>query len=210
VLGPAVLFWSMVLVMGVLAWGLARMRWTPLGAAAWFLLGIGLAQASLASAAVVVGWFVVLAARQRFGATLPRVRFNLMQVILVLWTLAAAVALFGAIHSGLLGYPDMLIEGNGSNGSRLIWYQDRLSGDLPHAWVISVPLYFYRALMLAWALWLARSVIQWARWAWGAYSADGYWKARPPGEKSRLSRRAVRSQPPKGEGDDDAPDSRST
>ena len=178
-LGPAVLFWSMVLVTGVLAWALARTRWTPLGASAWFLLGIGLAQASLAAAAVVAGWFAVLAARRRFGAALPPVRFNLAQLVLVLWTLAALAALIGAIHSGLLGYPEMLIRGNGSDAAHLVWYQDRVSGELPRAWIVSVPLYVYRLLMLAWALWLARSVIGWARWAWSAYAEGGYWKAVP-------------------------------
>jgi hypothetical protein len=189
-LGPAVLFWGVVLVIGVLAWGLARTHLTPLGAIAWFLLGVGLAQASLIAAAVVVGWFLALAARRRVGPALARRRFNAAQVVLGLWTLAALLALLEAVHSGLLGYPDMLILGNGSSAWRLIWYQDRLADDLPTAWVVSVPLYVYRVLMLGWALWMARAVLNWARWAWASYSEGGYWRARPPGEKGFFSRSA--------------------
>ena len=185
-LGPAILFWGVVLVIGVLAWALARTRLTPLGAIAWFLLGVGLAQASLAAAAVVVGWFLAIAARRRLGPALTRRRFNLAQLALAVWTVAALLALLEAVRSGLLGYPDMLIQGNGSSASRLIWYQDRLTGELPTAWIVSVPLYVYRVLMLAWALWLARAILNWARWAWASYSEGGYWRARPPGKRGCL------------------------
>jgi hypothetical protein len=194
-LGPAVLFWGVVLVIVALAWALARFGWTTLGAVAWFLLGIGLAQASLGAAAVVVGWFLALAARRRYGAGLSRRRFNLAQFGLAIWTLAALLALVEAVRAGLLGYPDMLVRGNGSSGSRLLWYQDRLDSDLPTAWMFSVPLYVYRGLMLAWALWLARSVLEWARWAWGAYSDGGYWRAKAPGEGGLFSRKKPQPQP---------------
>ncbi|MGB0126616.1 MAG: hypothetical protein WBP72_03180, partial [Rhodocyclaceae bacterium] len=201
-LGPAVLFWGAVLVIAALAWALARSGWTTLGVVAWFLLGIGLAQASLSAAVIVVGWFLALAARRRYGSGLSRRRFNLAQFGLVLWTLAALLALVEAVRAGLLGYPDMLIDGNGSTGSRLLWYQDRVDGDLPSAWMLSVPLYVYRGLMLAWALWLARSVLDWARWAWGAYSAGGYWRAKAPGEGGLFSRKKAQEAPPLAAGAD--------
>jgi hypothetical protein len=193
-LGPAVLFWGVVLVIAAAAWGLARTRLTPLGAASWFLLGLGLAQASLAAAAVVVAWFVALAGRRRYAASLGRGPFNALQVLLGLWTVAALLSLLDGVHSGLLGYPDMLIEGNDSSASRLNWYQDRFDGGLPIAWVLTLPLWVYRLLMLAWALWLARSVLKWARWAWESFSAGGYWRPAPPGEpawKARLARRKL-------------------
>jgi hypothetical protein len=36
----------------------------------------------------------------------------------------------------------------------------------------------YRAAMLAWALWLAVSVLRWLKWAWESFSAGGLWKRR--------------------------------
>lgn len=94
----------------------------------------------------------------------------------MLLTLAAGAALLGAIEQGLLGPPDMQITGHGSSAHQLIWYQDRVAGPLPSAWVISAPLLFYRGLMLAWALWLALAVLQWMGWAWNCFSAGGLWR----------------------------------
>ena len=48
----------------------------------------------------------------------------------------------------------MQIAGNGSGPAALNWFQDRVAETYPRAWVLSVPLWCYRALMLAWALWL--------------------------------------------------------
>jgi hypothetical protein len=83
---------------------------------------------------------------------------------------------------GLLGQPDMQIEGNGSYASHLVWYQDRIDnvdgqgGLLPRPWVLSVSMWWYRGLMLAWALWLAGSLVRWLPWAWGSFSAGGLWR----------------------------------
>ncbi|WP_277458405.1 hypothetical protein [Methylococcus capsulatus] len=60
--------------------------------------------------------------------------------------------LLSAMHQGLLGLSDMGITGYDSNAYRLNWYTDRSGPLLPEPWVISVPLFAYRLLMLAWAL----------------------------------------------------------
>jgi hypothetical protein len=33
--------------------------------------------------------------------------------------------------------------------------------------------------MLAWALWLAASLLRWVSWAWTAFSAGGTWPVKP-------------------------------
>jgi hypothetical protein len=81
-----------------------------------------------------------------------------------------------AVAEGLLGQPAMQISGNGSIATHLVWYQDRSADTLPQPWVISVPLWVYRILMLAWALWLANSLLNWLRWGWGCFTADGLWR----------------------------------
>ena len=182
--GPAVLFWGVVVALAGVAWGLGRLRLTPLGVVAWFLLGLGLAQASLIGAAIVGGWFFALALRGRHAAlgspALGRRWFNAWQVLLVLWTLVAAAVLLETLHTGLLGHPDLMIAGNGSSAWRLNWYQDRFAGLSSSAWVFSVPVLIYRLAMLAWALWLAVALLKWVRWAWECFSRDGVWRARPP------------------------------
>jgi len=70
----------------------------------------------------------------------------------------------------------MYIVGNGSSMDYLRWYQDFSAGRLPEVWVLSISIWFYRFLMLAWALWLAHSLIKWMGWAWRQFSFEGLWR----------------------------------
>ncbi len=177
--GPAVLFWGLLLVLAgafggagsqssdapcartigcCLGWGSPWPRsgwrsWWPAGCSPW-------ARAD--------------------GSTMRmrRWRFNLIQIGLVLLTLAALAALLGAVQQGLLGRPEMQILGNGSSGTVLNWYQDRGGPGLPEVWVLSVPMWIYRALMLAWALWLALRLLDWLRWGWEGFSKPQLWRER--------------------------------
>ncbi len=101
---------------------------------------------------------------------------DLVQLMLVALVFVAMTVLFSAVRQGLLQAPDMRISGNGSHASALHWFQDRTSDELPRPWVISVPILTYRLVMLAWALWLALSVITWSRWAWGCLGVGGLWR----------------------------------
>jgi hypothetical protein len=103
-------------------------------------------------------------------------RFNAVQVLLGLLTIVAAFALMEAVRKGLLGLPEMQVAGNGSTAYNLNWYADRVGSPTAHAWVLSVPLYVYRFLMLAWALWLASSLIGWLKWGWESFTMGGHWK----------------------------------
>jgi hypothetical protein len=47
-----------------------------------------------------------------------------------------------------------------------------------------VPLLVYRLLMLAWALWLAVSLLNWLKWGWGCFSNNGLWNKAAVKEKS--------------------------
>jgi hypothetical protein len=179
-LGPAVLFWSLLPVLLLVAGGLARTRVTPLRARHWLLLGIGLTQVPIGAAVVVVGWLLALGWRREHGAALATRRFDLVQLLLVGWTLFALGILFFAIQQGLLGQPQMQIAGNGSGPALLRWYQDRSDAVLPMPWVISMPLLAYRLLMLAWALWIAAALLRWLRWGWESFCSGGIWRRLRP------------------------------
>ncbi len=180
-LGPAVLFWGLLLVIMLVAAGLAQIPLTPLRMWQWGLLGIGLSQIPIWMALVVVGWFLALGGRRQFSVdTMTKRAFNLMQIGLGLWTIVTMAFLVTAIERGLLGTPDMQIVGNGSSTYFLRWYQDQAEPILPHGWVLSVPLWVYRFLMLGWSLWLAVAILKWIRWAWECFSAGGYWRPIKP------------------------------
>jgi hypothetical protein len=72
----------------------------------------------------------------------------------------------------------MHIVGNGSSAHVLQWYQDRVTGPLPNAWLFSVPLLFYRIAMLVWALWMAFALMKWLQWGWVCISQGGLWKSK--------------------------------
>jgi hypothetical protein len=177
-IGPAVLIWPQLVLMLLLAVGLARSAPTPLRTQHWLLLGLGFATVSWAAAIIVVGWLVLLGARARWAPRItaaPRWRFMLAQLGLLLLTIAAALALVVAIESGLLGRPDMQVVGNGSGADALHWFFDRSDGALPRVSVLTLPLWLYKVAILAWALWLANALIGWLRWAWASFSAGGAW-----------------------------------
>jgi hypothetical protein len=189
--GPAVLFWSVLVVSLLASLGLGRLPLTPLSSASWLLLLVGMTQVPVAATLAVVGWLLALGLRRDAGtrASTP-LAFDAMQVLLAGWTLLALGLLVFAVQQGLLGTPDMQIRGNGSHGGRLAWYQDRSGDAMPTAWMISLPLYVYRLSMLAWALWLARALVGWLRWGWSCFSTDELWRP------LRRSRSAARPDPP--------------
>ncbi len=179
--GPAVLFWPLLIVLAVLAWGLSRLPFTPLTFIDWLLLAIGLSQAELWIGALVAGWLLALGWRRGHpNIDAPAWQFNLRQIGLVLLTVVALLGLFTAVQQGLLGTPAMHIAGNGSSQGDLRWYLDRVSGVLGEVGVISVPLLVYRGLMLAWALWLALRLLDWLRWGWRGLSEPTLWRSKPP------------------------------
>ncbi|MBL8111727.1 MAG: hypothetical protein JNK60_02500 [Acidobacteria bacterium] len=176
--GPSVLFWGELLVILLAAFLAGRIPLSPLRSWQWVLLALGLSQIPLVFGLVVAAWFFVFAAREKGGLEKP-VTHNIVQVFLVGWTLVFLVGLYATVHQGLLLRPDMQITGNGSNDTLLRWYVDRIAGELPAAWTLSVPLWVYKGLMLAWALWLATSLVKWLGWGFRAFSVDGGWKELP-------------------------------
>lgn len=179
--GPAVLFWSVLLVAVLVALALARVPHSPLRLGAWMLLAIGLTQVSVPLAGLVVLWLLALGWRGAFGARVrPWWLFDLMQLALVVTTGFALLALFEAVRRGLLGQPEMQIAGNGSVLESLRWTADRVPGALPRPLIFSVPLLVYRLAMLAWALWLATALLSWVRAGWQALGTGGLWRPRPP------------------------------
>jgi hypothetical protein len=141
------------------------------------LLGLGLTQAPLQLGLILVGWFFFSGMRKKFSSDLVKSSlFHIGQITLAIWTMAALLSVFVVVERGLLGQPDMQVAGNGSTNLVLRWYQDRTLAVLPNAWVISIPLLAYRVLMLAWALWLAFSLLTWLRWGWECFSQGGYWR----------------------------------
>lgn len=177
--GPAVLYWSQLAVMLLLAFAAGRARHSPLATWQWLLLALGFSTFSWMALLVVVAWLFALDARAR-SALRGTLAFNLGQIGLSALTLLAVICLFAAVQEGLLGTPDMAVAGNGSSAQALHWFSDRSADALPLAHAISLPLWVHKVAMLAWALWLASALVGWLRKGFAAWTQGGYW--RKPGK----------------------------
>ena len=192
--GPAILFWSYLLLALVVALALGLLSDTPLRVGGWLLLTLGLSQTSAVGALVVAGFFLALSWRGQRETPFP-LAHDVQQAVLLAWGFATIFVLYGVIQTGLLFHPDMQVAGAQSSNTTLRWYSDRVgAGATPAAGVLSVPLWFYRVLMLAWALWLATSLLRWTSWAWRAFGAGGFWQPLPWRFRKRPS--APPSTPP--------------
>lgn len=187
--GPAVRFWGILLGSLLIAWVLGRLTHSPLRPLEWMLLAIGLTQIALPLALVVVGWlfFLVWRGSEAFQHLHPWAH-NLQQLCLIFLTMVVLGIFVAIVAEGLLGSPEMFIRGNDSSRTLLRWYEARCDATLPQPRCFSVSIWWYRLLMLLWALWLAAALIRWLLWGWQQFSAGACFRRMPP--------QAPASQPP--------------
>ena len=182
-LGPAVLYWSELLALIAASLILGRFRSTPLRTHHWLLLGLGFSTSSWLALGVVAVWLLAHGSRPSWGAKLSDSSYRVTQIGFGLLTLGAFAAIVAGIGSGLLGNPDMHIVGYENAGGPLRWFADRTDGAIPGASVFSVPLWVYKGLILAWALWLSFMLIRWLPWVWQRFAEAGLWdRAKPANE----------------------------
>lgn len=178
-LGPAVLYWSELAVLILFAIILGRIGLSPLGTRQWLLLGLGFSTFSWLVLGVVAAWMLACGAREKLSAdSLDWWRFNLVQVVIGGLTVIALLSILAALPQGLLGTPDMHVTGHKSWGTTLGWFADRSESLLPVATAYTVPMWIYKVLILAWALWLSFALVRWLPWVWKCFSSDGFWRSR--------------------------------
>jgi hypothetical protein len=177
-LGPSVLYWSELAALVLFAFLLSRISWTPLRFHHWLLLGLGFSTFSWPVAALVALWLVAVGARDRWRVAGEWWHYNLLQAGVVVLTVAALIAIVVSLPLGLLGSPDMHVAGNGSTGQFLSWFADRTESLTPLAGAWSLPMWMYKALILAWALWLSLALLRWLPWTWRCFVRDGFFRSR--------------------------------
>ena len=177
-LGPAVLYWPELVVLIVFALILGRIEWTPLGAGQWLLLGLGFSTFNWPVLGIVVLWLLASGARERWRKRIPWWRYNTTQVLFAAFTIVALLSIVFSLPAGLLGTPDMHVTGNGSIGNALVWFADRTDAITPGAAAWSAPMWAYKVLILAWALWLSFALLRWLPWVWNCFAKDGFWHSK--------------------------------
>ena len=172
-IGPAVRYWPLLIGALIAALMLGRFTLSPIKTTAWLLLLVGLTQANQISVLCVILWFFLLAWRgSSFQVERPLLR-NIFQGVLLLLTATFFGIMILLLNEGLLGAPHMFIIGNYSNSMFLQWTEPRCGVQLPQPGCITISIWWYRLLMLLWALWLASSMLRWMPWAWTQFSSGG-------------------------------------
>ncbi|WP_254845433.1 hypothetical protein [Desulfovibrio sp. DV] len=175
-LAPAVLYWGWLAAVVAMGLGLSCLGDTPLTRLGWLVYALGLSQATPANFLLAVAWIAALGWRRRHPITEGAVVFNIVQVLLVLLTLAGFEALYETLGTGLLGVPRMQVAGNGSTATMLAWSFDRVAGLVPACTAVTVPMLVFRGVMLLCALWLAWSLLRWLRWGFDSLTTGGGWR----------------------------------
>ena len=179
-MGPAILYWSELVALIIVSLILGRIALTPLRTHHWLLLGLGFSTFSWLAFGVVAAWLFAHGARVAWGTAWKRRSYNLSQLAFGLLTLAAFAAILIGIRSGLLGNPDMSVAGFQSSAAQLSWFADQTHNAIPKAAAFSLPMWIYKALILAWALWFTFALIRWLPWIWRCFAERGLWQAAPP------------------------------
>lgn len=176
-LGPAVLYWSELVVLALFAVILGRIGLAPLGTRHWLLLGLGFSTFNWPVLGIIVVWLLACGLREKLTPDqLASWRFNAAQVVIGVLTVVALLAVITALPDGLLGQPDMHVAGYHSYGAELGWFADRSASILPVATAYTVPMWVYKVLILGWALWLSFALLRWLPWVWQCFSRDGFWR----------------------------------
>ena len=195
-LGPAILYWSELVVLIVFGLVLGRIDLTPLRTQHWILLGLGFSTFSWAALAIVVLWLLAHGARDKIMENEHTAwKYNVMQSIFALVSIVALLAIVVSLPQGLLGTPDMHVSGYQSYANSLSWFADRTESSMPVASVWSLPMWVYKVLILAWALWLSFALLRWLPWVWAAFVKGALWRSR----KGKLENTASDPQHPEGD-----------
>ncbi|GGY66580.1 hypothetical protein GCM10011613_08180 [Cellvibrio zantedeschiae] len=176
-IGPSILLWGMLVVMAIVAYGLGRAQLTPLKPYEWILLSLGICTLNMGTFIWFAVWLLALSQRGKLSAIGSKWKFRFLQLGLFALSLFVFFALVTTLPDGLLSSPDMHIVGHNTYGNNFYWYQDHSDLAFPTAWVISLPLWCYKVIILIWSLWFAASLLKWLRWAWQQLSYRGLWDA---------------------------------
>lgn len=181
--GTAVLYWSQLAVLLLVAYGLSRLprRLFSLPAAVLLVLGFSTLPGTVFWLAALIGWQLWVSWRAGLAEGHLPAHFNLQQLALAGFTAVTVLALTGAIAYGLLGaQPDMMVRA--PFGLRpMEWLVASLpSGPMEGPTVVSLPMWVYQCLLFAWALWFAAWLIQAVKRALMAWLHLGYWRKPAP------------------------------
>lgn len=161
--GPAVLIWAKLILIAILLVALSHFSFIDLGILNSAVLAVGLVSLPSLYMGIPVIWFMVMK-----YLTLDQRDVNILsahkwKVIFIILTILSFLQFYSIVESGLVIQPPMLIVGNQSSNYLLKWYIDHSTADVAQPWIVSLPISYWRFIMLLWSTWLAVNLIKWTK-----------------------------------------------
>ncbi|MBL4660005.1 MAG: hypothetical protein JKY19_06595 [Alcanivoracaceae bacterium] len=174
--GPAFLYWGEFLVFTVLAFFLARIAYSPLKFWQWLLLGYAFGTVSWFAFGFISMWLFFVGWKKQQQIITKDLSAILLQWFSLLLTVITIIVFIASVAFGLLSYPQMGITGQGSNASNLNWFMDVYQNQLPAITIISLPIWWYKGLMLMWSIWVSFSLLDWLQQLLKSFDKSLWWK----------------------------------
>ncbi|VAW45462.1 hypothetical protein MNBD_GAMMA02-615 [hydrothermal vent metagenome] len=195
--GPAFLYWGELLVFAVLAFFLARVRYSPLKFWQWLALGCAFGTFSWLAFSVVAGWLFFVGWKQSFTGFESRAKSILLQWFSLFFTVTTIGVLIATVAYGLLSYPDMGVAGQNASASKLYWYLDSGFDLLPNITLLSVHLWWYKLLILLWSIWVSFAVLSWLKKLFMSLNKEDWWpKFKSKANKTKIENKETQLKEP--------------
>lgn len=193
-LRPSIILWSIAIFTLAIAWVSLKLSVNKLAissvVAFWAVL-MGFSQVGVASVFAAWLWFFIFAYKSYYYSSIAKKSwlYNTLQVGVAVYGFFLAQTLFNAISTGLLGTPKLYIQGAMSQPSS--WYFYSLNSSIESINIYWAGVMGYKVLMLVWSVWMAVSILSWARVWWQQYSSPVIWMK---GAQDKTSRSGDDSQ----------------
>ena len=161
--GPAVLFWPKLVIIILILLSLTKLGYLPLSRAGAVMISLGLAVLPTIFMAIPLIWLAIINAPTLVLEKSQKLNGKIRLSIFIVLSVITVCLMYRMVHSGLILQPPMLVVGNSSSYSNLNWFIDHSNAALPQPWVISLPMWCWRVLMLVWSTWLVIVTIGWTK-----------------------------------------------
>ena len=172
--GPAFLYWGEFLFFTVLAFFLAKIPFSMLKFWQWLVLGYAFGTVSWFAFGFITLWLFFIGWKKQ-QANEKVISHVLLQWFALIFTVITIIVFISSVAFGLLSYPQMGITGQNSYATNLNWYMDVYKGQLPTITLVSLPIWFYKGIMLFWSIWVSFSLLSWLKEFINGLDKDLWW-----------------------------------
>ena len=174
--GSTVAFWSVLVGVLLAAVVVSKIPSFALSTRDAVILAAGASLVDLKMLVVVGIWFLAIWFKSRTKEEIVRPwLYRLEQLVLTGITLLVLYVLVNTIVTALTNDPNMYIVGAKYYNDWFTWFSDEITGEVPSPWILSVPMWVYLVLILAWVMWLVFTLLKWMRAWWESLKTPVLW-----------------------------------